>query len=273
MSGYVRAQRDRFQHALFAGEKFCRGYAWDWMVARAAWKPENVSIEGRTVTIERGQFSHSFRFMAEAFGWSLGATQRFIRRLETDTMIKTRSDTGRLVITICNYDKYQVGPTGCDTPADTPADTGPIHERYTSDTDTKKVKKERREEEKNPPTPQGGIVVGRKYTIEEFERVWPHYPRRVGAANARKAWHSARQRAEYAEIAEPLKACIRSWSGTPPDKIPHFSTWLNRDGWLDDPDHAANRPRTAAEDIATLSRVTASDDIASLFPPHLRIAK
>lgn len=127
--------------------------------------------------------------------------------------------------------------------------------------------------EKSPPPPQGGLVVVGS-PDSEFEKVWPHYPRRVGVAQARKAWVKARRRATYAEIAGPLRACIRSWSGTPPDKIPHFATWLNRDGWLDDPGHAANRPRTAAEDIANLSTITAADDVASLFAaPQLRIAR
>jgi hypothetical protein len=122
-------------------------------------------------------------------------------------------------------------------------------------------------EEKNPPTPQGGKCA-------EFERVWPHYPRRVGKAAAQRAWLKARKRAGYDEIAEPLKACIRAWRNTPPDKIPHFATWLNRDGWLDDPGHASNRARTGREDVESLSRITAADDVASLFADiPLRIVK
>lgn len=146
-------------------------------------------------------------------------------------------------------------------------------ERTFSQKKKKEIEKEIREE-KNPPTPQGGLVVV-DASASEFEKVWPHYPRHVGKAAASKAWTKARRRATYAEIAEPLKACIRAWSGTPPDKIPHFATWLNRDGWLDDPGHAANRPRTGAEDVAHLSRVTAADDVAGLFAgiPQLRIAR
>jgi uncharacterized protein YdaU (DUF1376 family) len=129
------------------------------------------------------------------------------------------------------------------------------------------------EKEKTPPTPQGGCVAV-SHSSPEFDKIWPHYPRHVGKAAAAKAWAKARKRAGYDEIAAPLRACIRAWSNTPPDKIPHFATWLNRDGWLDDPGHAANRPRTGAEDVAHLSRVTAAEDLARLFPaPQLRIAQ
>jgi uncharacterized protein YdaU (DUF1376 family) len=127
--------------------------------------------------------------------------------------------------------------------------------------------------EKNPPTPQGGLVAVEP-SSSEFEKVWPHYPRRVGKAAAHRAWLKARRRAGYDEIAEPLKACIRAWRNTPPDKIPHFATWLNRDGWLDDPGHASNRARTGREDVESLSRITAADDVASLFADiPLRIVK
>jgi uncharacterized protein YdaU (DUF1376 family) len=126
---------------------------------------------------------------------------------------------------------------------------------------------EKKEKKETPLTPQGGGVG-------EFERVWPHYPRRVGKAAALKAWGQARKRADYPTIAAGLKACIRAWSGTPIDKIPHFATWLNRDGWLDDPGAVSNRPRTGADDVAHLSRVTAADDVAGLFADlPLRIVK
>jgi uncharacterized protein YdaU (DUF1376 family) len=132
---------------------------------------------------------------------------------------------------------------------------------------------EAEKKEKNPPTPQGGLVAFEPSSCE-FEKVWPHYPRRVGKAAAHRAWLKARKRAGYDEIAGPLKACIRAWRNTPPDKIPHFATWLNRDGWLDDPGHASNRARTGREDVESLSRITAADDVASLFADiPLRIVK
>lgn len=276
MTGHVRAQRDRFQHPLFAREKFCRGYAWDWLVAQAAWQDTRIMVKGTVVALRRGQLSYSVRFLAERWGWSKSVVDRFLGQLKNETMIGTDTGTGQLIITICNYDKYQTAPDAGGTASGTPPGTGAGQERDRSGTNKKKGIKEEGKEEDSPPTPQGGLVRVDP-CISEFEKVWPHYPRKVGVAQARKAWDKARRRATYDEIAQPLKACIRSWSGTPPDKIPHFATWLNRDGWLDDPAHAANRSRTSTEDIASLSRVSAKDDIDSLFAgmtqSHLRIAK
>ena len=81
MAGYVKAHRGRFDHPLFKASKrnpFCWGFAWDWMVARAAWKATTYDVRGRTVTVERGQFFASPDEMAEAFGWSRAAVRRFM---------------------------------------------------------------------------------------------------------------------------------------------------------------------------------------------------
>lgn len=110
MSDYVRAQRARFAHPLFQASKrnpFCQGYAWDWLVANAAWKDHQIRVGGKVVTIRRGQLCHSVRHLGEVWGWSKSAVDRFLLRLQTEEMIGTDAGTGQTIITICNYDKYQ----------------------------------------------------------------------------------------------------------------------------------------------------------------------
>ena len=107
MTGFVKAHRVRFEHHLFKAEPWCRGYAWDWMVSQAAWRDHRVSIKGRTIAIRRGQFTASVRYMADRFGWGKSSVDRFLTRLKAEAMIGTSTDDGQLVITICNYDRYQ----------------------------------------------------------------------------------------------------------------------------------------------------------------------
>lgn len=108
-----------------------------------------ASIGGHTVKLRRGQLCHSYRFMADAWKWSLGAVQRFIDRLKTDTMIDVASDTGCLIITICNYDAYQATAGNTDTQSDTSSDTLAIRRQYTADTNDKEGKEGK--ERKNIP--------------------------------------------------------------------------------------------------------------------------
>lgn len=115
MSGFVAMDRDALDHPVIGEAERFR--AWFWLVSNAAWKPTKARISGKIVTLERGQFSFSVRFMAQSWGWSKSRVDRFINELRHEGMIATRSKTGtvagqqagqgQLVITICNYDKYQ----------------------------------------------------------------------------------------------------------------------------------------------------------------------
>lgn len=110
MIGYVKAYRSRFSHDLFRASKtnpFCRGFAWDWMVARACWQTTTYDIRGKTVTLERGQFVASPEEMAAAWGWSRAHVRRFLSRLQSDLMIGQETGQQKTIITICNYEKYQ----------------------------------------------------------------------------------------------------------------------------------------------------------------------
>lgn len=124
MSGHVCLHRDAFEHPLLKdGERF---RAWFWMVSKACWKASKFDVGGRIITLERGQFSCSVRELAEAWGWSKSAVDRFVQRLiDEEMVISTRSKTGtgsgthsgtsRSIITICNYDKYQAQPKEAGT--------------------------------------------------------------------------------------------------------------------------------------------------------------
>lgn len=106
--GVFAVDRGIFDHYLFKSkEPFSRREAWLWLLSEAEWRPQRRMVSGQIVELSRGQLSHSVRFMAEAWGWSKSAVDRFLGRLKTETMIGTESGTGVLVITICKYNDYQ----------------------------------------------------------------------------------------------------------------------------------------------------------------------
>ncbi len=151
MSGWYRMHRGWQDNPLFARDEFSKRDAWVWMIERAAWKETRAKAGGSIVTLERGQFTASIRFMAEAWGWHRAKVERFLGALKTETMIETRSETGQIVISICNYEEYQAGEDGAETPSETAAETPARHERDTSETNIKKDKNLRREETTGKP--------------------------------------------------------------------------------------------------------------------------
>lgn len=111
MSNYFKMDRAIYDHYLFADDIYSRRDAWAWMIANACWKEKTVIIDGKKVVLKRGQLSFTSRFLSEKWKWHRSSVQRFFARLETESMIEPTSGpasvTSRLIVTICNYDKYQ----------------------------------------------------------------------------------------------------------------------------------------------------------------------
>lgn len=109
MSGY-QMQRGWMDHPLFEGEKYTRAQAWEWMISEAAWKDTIKRLNGNIMPIKRGQFSHSIRFMAERFRWPKSNVSRFIQEIHKEGMIILDNGTKQSLITVCNYESYQLTP-------------------------------------------------------------------------------------------------------------------------------------------------------------------
>lgn len=91
-----------------------------------------------------------------------------------------------------------------------------------------------------PPNPiQVPPIVPQKLAAKarpkgNFATFWAEYPLRVGRRKAERAYQAALSRCETedpdAEVLNGLRRCRPLWE---PEFIPHPTTWLNRDGWLD----------------------------------------
>ena len=142
MSGSVSISRGLFDSEAFRAEPLTEREAWIWILMEASWKDRVVRAGDHVVPTSRGQLAASVRFMAKAWKWTAPKVQRYLKRLQKLEMIRVETDTGVTLITVCNYDKYQLGGKA--------SDTGPIQGRYRIDTNEKKD--ERREEGKKKDT-------------------------------------------------------------------------------------------------------------------------
>ena len=85
--------------------------------------------------------------------------------------------------------------------------------------------------------PQIPMVTADAATADpRFAEFWTAYPRKVGKAAALKAWRQATKREASSEIVAACRAMAAD-PNLPTDRrlIPHPTTWLNRDGWDDEP--------------------------------------
>lgn len=74
---------------------------------------------------------------------------------------------------------------------------------------------------------------------KQFAEFWNHYPRKVGKRAAETAYRNATKRADESTIIDGVKRYATDPNLPDPKFIPHPATWLNRDGWLDEPEPVA----------------------------------
>jgi len=107
MAGWISLDRAITKHWLWQNEKFSKGQAWIDLLLAAAHTENKVMIKGTLITVERSQQIRSQVTLANAWSWDRKTVSRFLKILEKDGMISTKSDHLTSYISICNYDDFQ----------------------------------------------------------------------------------------------------------------------------------------------------------------------
>lgn len=134
MAGHLKLHRDVYEHHAF--KSVIEASFFVWMCSKAAWRDHTVRYKDQVIPLKRGQFAMSVRDMAAVWGWSRSKVERILNRDTLRDMIETHTETGVTVITICNYDKYQLPADRAETPSGTPSETDP---RQIRDTERKNI--------------------------------------------------------------------------------------------------------------------------------------
>lgn len=107
MSWYLM-HRGWMDNSAFKPVPLTEREAWAWLIENAAYEDTVINIRGVPVQIKRGSLSHSVRFLDEAWQWKgAESVRRYLRRLENWGMTSLKTVSGRMLITISNYEKYQ----------------------------------------------------------------------------------------------------------------------------------------------------------------------
>lgn len=194
MSGWYRMHRGWMAHAVFRDEEYSRRDAFLWMIEEAAFKPTQVHGPTGTIALERGQFSHSLRYMAAAWKWTEPRVRRYLKSTQDAKIIDAATVAGQSVITICNYDLYQATPKDADAGSDAGATQG------RRDGDAKKKEGKKKEEERegaNAPRDGGDYAfAGRVIRLnrvhhDEWEARYHAIPDFHAELASLDAWYAA----------------------------------------------------------------------------------
>jgi len=117
--GWIKLDRQLSEHWLWKDQPFSYGQAWVDLLLKANHKPAKILIKTKLVEIKRGEQARSEVTLSGDWGWSRGKVRRFLKLLKNDAMIEQKAVQVTSVISICNYDSFQLGGTGDGTVVDT----------------------------------------------------------------------------------------------------------------------------------------------------------
>ena len=115
---------------------------------------------------------------------------------------------------------------------------------------------------KNNNTKNNNLKKNKETVYDDwFEEFWKTYPRKVGKAAAKKAFLKAIEDELPALVFEGVAKFAADPNLPPAQFIPHPTTWLNRQGWLDEP--LPPREKTAEDLVAERAKKASKDRLAS----------
>lgn len=83
------------------------------------------------------------------------------------------------------------------------------------------------------------------YAQNDFDEFWTYYPRKAGKGSAKRAFSKAASLNQITEILDGVKRLANDPNLPDAQFIPYPATWLNAEGWLNEP--YPERKRTAEE--------------------------
>lgn len=120
--GWIKVHRSLSEHWL-AEHPEKLGW-WILLLLKATHEEKKVLVGNQLIELKRGQIVASLSFLAELWNTSKRTAERFLELLESDKMLSRCVRQKVSIITICNYDGYQVNKNNMC--ADTCADDEPI---------------------------------------------------------------------------------------------------------------------------------------------------
>ena len=119
--GWIKIHRSIFRNPWMLRPNVLA--VWMYILGRVKWRPTDVVFEGKRITLQPGQGLFKLREIAADLRISRGTLFRVIDVLKTETQIETQTSPRNTVITVVNWEKYQLAGTQNGTQAGHKRDT------------------------------------------------------------------------------------------------------------------------------------------------------
>ena len=109
MEGWISLHRQLQEHWLWKSkEPFDKRSAWIDLLLMVNHQKEKVEFDKGFIEVERGQRITSLEKLSKRWKWSRHKVSDYLNQLEQDSMLVQVRDNKKTLISIENYDKYQI---------------------------------------------------------------------------------------------------------------------------------------------------------------------
>lgn len=115
MEGWIKLHRKIQTNEMWLSEPFSRGQAWVDLLLLAQHKDGFFYKRGVKVAYKRGQVTMSILGLSKRWMWSRGKIKRFLKDLKNEHQIDHQVNNVTQVVTVINYDEYQINEQQTDT--------------------------------------------------------------------------------------------------------------------------------------------------------------
>jgi hypothetical protein len=169
MDGWIKIHRKIQNHWIWTdNEPFSKRDAWIDLLLSANHAENKALLEGKLITVKRGEFITSEVKLAAKWRWHRKKVRSFLMLLESDEMIAKKCTTKYTSVTIVNYDSFQYSGTTEDTTEGT--SDGQVGNTNNNDQEEKELYR-----------------VSEVYP-KEFEEFWSHYLNKKEKQKAYRCW-------------------------------------------------------------------------------------
>lgn len=111
MDGYIKLHRQITENEWYFSERFTRMAAWIDLLLLATHKERTVYIRGNEISLKPGELCYAQTTLAKRWRWNFRTVRKFLNELEKREMIQYRKSSITTVVSIINWDRYQVSTT------------------------------------------------------------------------------------------------------------------------------------------------------------------
>lgn len=165
--GWIKIWRRAKGHWLWTAKPYDQWHAFEYLLVWAADRPEERTFQGQVFVLKRGQHVTTGRQLVRDWKWGWPRVRRFLKTLEKTHTVVAQTERGCIVVTICNFDRWQGSGSGASRPRSGNVSTGVAPASH----------EERREEEEKKRSQNLGEATanafdgGKEPTEVDYDRI------------------------------------------------------------------------------------------------------